>query len=59
MQKTCFWKWIKNYIAMTKSRGGGVFEVLAAITLCDLSSHNDVASIQKNRDDKSHRVIVA
>ena len=23
------------------------------------NSHNDVASIQKNRDDKSHRVIVA
>ena len=27
MQKTCFYKKIKNYIAITKSRGSGVFEV--------------------------------
>ena len=60
---------------MTKSRGGGVFEVLScnytaiyrlrfysnSLThILSLSnSHNDVASIQKNRDDKSHRVMVA
>ena len=25
--KTCFYKQIKNFIAMTKSRGGGVFTV--------------------------------
>ena len=28
-------------------------------TLSLLNSHNDVTSIQKNRGDKSHRVIVA
>ena len=28
MQKTCFYKKIKNYIAMAKSWGGGVFEPL-------------------------------
>ena len=33
MQKTCFYKYIKNYIAMTKSRGGGIFEVRQADAL--------------------------
>ena len=26
-KKACFYEWIKNYIAITKFRGGGVFEV--------------------------------
>ena len=51
-----------------------VQEIKATITLCDLSatiifilvdilslsnSHNNVASIERNQGDKSHRVIVA